>query len=270
MRGTPTSQSRSAAIFILLLPALAILFPLFGIVWEAMISPSGLEGQGWETFLRLGNHPDYGRWYAGTLTLSLLNMALTLPFCLITAMALAGSHRETRKSFRRWTHLLQFYPPFLSLVAIFLLLERLGLLNSYTGLLLVYQAAQLPFWSWYLWGHLSAIPATYRETAVMEGARGRDIFLRIHLPLILPGLGVLALGSFSLPWFDFILQSLVLSGENTTLAVGLLFWLGEGSAEGSHLFAAGSITAVLPPLMLYFILQRTIHRDLQIPGGHEF
>ncbi|MBJ6923076.1 ABC transporter permease subunit, partial [Vibrio cholerae] len=95
-------------------------------------------------------------------------------------------------------------PAFLAMTAIYFLLSKLGLIDTYMGLLFVYVTGSLPFMTWLVKGYFDAIPTSLDEAAKIDGAGHMSIFLEIILPLAKPILVVVALVSFTGPWMDFI------------------------------------------------------------------
>lgn len=121
---------------------------------------------------------------------------------------------------------LQMFPAFLSMTAIYILLSKANLIDTYTGLLLVYVTGSLPFMTWLVKGYFDAIPTSLDEAAKIDGAGHLTIFIQIILPLAKPILVFVGLVSFTGPWMDFILPTLVLRSEDKmTTAIGILVGL---------------------------------------------
>ncbi len=165
----------------------------------------------------------------------------------------------------------QMFPGTLTLVALYIIivqmldvkaLDKLNLpfgipLGSYTSLVLVYAVTAIPFCVWMLKGYFDTIPKELEESAFMDGASVATVFFRIMLPLAKPAVAITALFSFMTAWNEFILAlTFVDIKEAYTAPVGLRFFVGGFAAQKWGYFAAGSIVAALPVVVLFLFLQR--------------
>src|SRR5699024_11419895 len=113
-------------------------------------------------------------------------------------------------------------PALMGMVAIYILLNTIGLTDNLWGLLLIYLGGQIPFNAWLVKGYFDTIPKELDESARIDGAGDLRVFVTIMLPLAKPILAVVALFNFIAPFMDFLLQKIVLSSlENYLLAFGL-------------------------------------------------
>lgn len=150
----------------------------------------------------------------------------------------------------------QMFPGVVMAIPLYILMDRLHLLNSLTGLILVYSTSSLPFCVWMLKGYFDTIPKDLEEAAVMDGATPWMIFWQIILPLAKPAIVVTALFSFMTAWNEFILAATFLSDEKMyTLPVVLQRFVGDYSTQWGY-FAAGAILVSLPVMLLFFRLQK--------------
>lgn len=150
----------------------------------------------------------------------------------------------------------QMFPATLMLVPLYSLLQALGLLDSWGGLILVYSTSSLPFCVWMLKGYFDTIPRELEEAAVMDGASPWQVFFKVVLPLARPALAVTALFSFMTAWNEFILAAtLINDAARFTLPVALQQYVGEWKTEWGH-FAAGALLVSAPVMALFFALQK--------------
>ena len=150
----------------------------------------------------------------------------------------------------------QMFPGVVMTIPLYILLDELGLLNSLTGMALVYSTTSVPFCVWMLKGYFDTIPKELEEAAIMDGMGQFDIFRKIVLPLAKPGLVVTALFSFMTAWNEFILAATFLSTPTKyTLPVALQRYVGDYSTEWGR-FAAGAILVSIPVMALFFALQK--------------
>jgi arabinogalactan oligomer/maltooligosaccharide transport system permease protein len=150
----------------------------------------------------------------------------------------------------------QMFPATLLMIPLYVLLDRLGLLDHVLGLVLVYSTSAIPFCVWMLKGYFDTIPKELEEAARIDGASRFGIFFRIMLPLGRPAIAVTALFSFMTAWNEFIMASTFTSRERAyTLPVMLQHYVGAFTTEWGH-FAAGAIIVSLPVMALFYILQK--------------
>jgi arabinogalactan oligomer/maltooligosaccharide transport system permease protein len=150
----------------------------------------------------------------------------------------------------------QMFPATLLLMPLYVVLDRLGLLNSLLGLVLVYATTAIPFCVWTLKGYFDTLPRELEEAARIDGASSAGVFFRVVLPLARPGIAVTALFSFMTAWNEFILASTFMTDERKyTLPVLLQSQIGDYSADWG-VFAAGAILTSLPVMVLFYFLQR--------------
>jgi arabinogalactan oligomer/maltooligosaccharide transport system permease protein len=148
------------------------------------------------------------------------------------------------------------FPGVVMAIPLYILLDELGLLNSLTGLVLVYSTSSIPFCVWMLKGYFDTIPRDLEEAAIMDGASQWTIFSKVILPLAKPAIVVTALFSFMTAWNEFILAATFLSDESMfTLPVMLQRFVGDYSTQWGY-FAAGAILVSVPVMALFFALQK--------------
>ncbi|EGQ9411495.1 TPA: sugar ABC transporter permease [Vibrio cholerae] len=205
----------------------------------------------------------YLEWYKNTFLLATANMLISLMVVTMTAFVFSRYRFQGKRNVLMSILVLQMFPAFLSMTAIYILLSKMGLIDTYIGLLFVYVTGSLPFMTWLVKGYFDAIPTSLDEAAKIDGAGHMTIFLEIILPLAKPILVFVALVSFTGPWMDFILPTLILrSEEKMTLAIGIFSWITSNSAENFTLFAAGSLLVAVPITLLFVITQKHITTGL--------
>ena len=150
----------------------------------------------------------------------------------------------------------QMFPATLLIMPLYVVLDKLGLLNSMTGLVLVYSTTAIPFCVWTLKGYFDSLPRELEEAARIDGASPWLIFRRIILPLAKPGLAVTGLFSFMTAWNEFILASTFMTNESHyTLPVLIQSSVGQFSTQYG-VFAAGAIVTSVPVMAVFYVLQK--------------
>ncbi|CAH8189455.1 sugar ABC transporter permease [Vibrio sp. SA48] len=216
-----------------------------------------------EHYVALFQDTPYLQWYLNTFALATANMIISLVVVTMTAYVFSRYRFKGKRNVLMGVLVLQMFPAFLSMTAIYILLSKLNMIDTYAGLLFVYVAGSLPFMTWLVKGYFDAIPTSLDEAAKIDGAGHMTIFIEIILPLAKPILVFVALVSFTGPWMDFILPTLILrSEEKMTLAIGIFSWITSNSAENFTLFAAGSLLVAVPITLLFVATQKHITTGL--------
>ena len=178
------------------------------------------------------------------------------------AVAVPAAYVLSRDRFRGRTPLLaallvvQMVSPVILLVPIYGIIERLGLIDTRAGLILVYAAMQLPFTVWVLKNFFDAVPASIFEAARLDGATRVRTFWSIVLPIVTPGLGATAVFNLAAYWSEFCLALVLLDSQaRYTMPLGL-FSFQSGYDTDWHLLAAASFIALVPVIAVFVLLQR--------------
>ncbi|WP_080873188.1 carbohydrate ABC transporter permease [Oceanobacillus timonensis] len=154
--------------------------------------------------------------------------------------------------------ILSMFPPVTVAPAVYIMLNNLGLLNTYTGLVIPYIAFNLPFAVWLLRNYFVQIPTSLLESARVDGANVFTIFYKIYLPLIKPGLFTAAIFTYIATWIEFFLALIINSDPSMrTVSVGIALFSGPYSIPYGTIFA-GSIIAMLPIVILTIIFRKGI------------
>jgi len=222
-----------------------------------------------EHYRWLFTSPDsnYLTWYRNTLYVSTLNSLLSVIFTSMTAYALSRFDFVGRRSGMYAFLLLQMFPVMMAMVALYIFLNLIGLLNTLIGLVLIYVGGQIPFNAWLVKGYMDTISRELDDAAKIDGAGPIRLFIRILLPLIMPILAIVALTNFMLPIFDFILPSIILHDKSKyTLAVGLYQFVNERYSSNFTVFAAGAILIAVPIAAVYLFLQKYLISGLAAGG----
>lgn len=219
----------------------------------------------------LGNTDLQGRWLFGrqlfaSLFISSLSTLIGVCLAVTAAYAISRFKFPGKELGLQGLLVTQMFPATLMLVAVYELLQKLHLLDTWTGLVLVYSTTSLPFCIWMLKGYFDALPKELEEAALMDGASHSQVFFKVVLPLSRPALAVTALFSFMNAWNEYILAATLLNDEaRFTLPVALQRYVGEYKTEWGH-FAAGALVISIPVMALFFALQKNLVGGLTAGG----
>ncbi|MNW32325.1 Maltose transport system permease protein MalG [compost metagenome] len=196
------------------------------------------------------------RWFWNTLKIATTSMVLGTFIQILTAYSISRFRFYGRKTIMSLILILGMFPGFMSMIAIYIILLQLNLLNTPYALILVYTAGAA-LHMFVAKGFFDTIPHSLAESAQLDGASHMDVFMKIMLPLSKPMITYISLTTFTGAWVDFIFARLILrSRENWTLAVGLYELVNSYSSTEFTLFAAGAVLSSIPIAILFLFLQR--------------
>jgi len=162
--------------------------------------------------------------------------------------------------------LTQMFPATMLLLPLYVLMRRLGLVDTLIGLVIAYVATALPFCVWTMKGYYDTIPRELEQAALVDGATRTGAFFRVVLPLAAPALTITALFAFMTGWSEFIVARVILSSPNLfTLPLGLEGLSGTYQTEWAT-YAAGSVLVSLPVVVLFLAINRFLVGGLTLGG----
>lgn len=146
------------------------------------------------------------------------------------------------------------FPAYTTLIPLYRIMTTLGLVNTYTGIVLVYVSGFLPLATWILHSYLTSLPISLEEAGTMDGANRMQVLWHVVLPLALPGIVSTALITFLSAWGQFLFP-LVLSTDLSTqpLTVMISSLLGRHTVPVNLLSAAGIFAIAVPALLALFL-----------------
>ena len=252
----------------LILYTLLVLVPVV-IILSASLDPAGLprlipEQVTLENYQRILENPQLVR---GLVNSFIVGVGSTILSVLISAMA---GYAFSRYRFRGQRLLMGIVlgifmiPVSVNIIPLYTMLQRLGWLNTYQGLIVPYQALILPLNVWLLKNFFDTIPADLEEAALVDGANRFTAFWRVTLPLTWPGLAVASIFAFRFAWNDFVFAATFTStaGQRTWQAVLYTFLGAQRSDWG--LLTAGVVIGMLPVALMFIFFQRQFIEGLTI------
>jgi len=215
-----------------------------------------------ENYRNVWNNTNFPRYFWNSFVVAGASTVLSVVVSMYAAYALARIRFAGRSAFGFLMLVTQMFPHILLVVPLFLIIQRIGLLNTHAALILAYTAFSLPFTIWLLRGFFEAIPEELEEAAMIDGASQLKTFHRIILPLAGPGLAAVAMFGFIRGWNEFLFALVFLQTRSLfTLPLGLASFQEEFTTRWDLMMAgAGIIT--LPVLFLFLLMQRFIVQGL--------
>jgi arabinogalactan oligomer/maltooligosaccharide transport system permease protein len=211
----------------------------------------------------------YLTWMKNSLVVAGATAVLSVTIGSASAFAFSRLNFKGRKTGIQMLLLVQMFPAILAISAVYVIMERVYTfapsigLGTQAGLLLIYLGGAMGVNIWLLKGFVDSIPKELDEAAKIDGASAVQTYWLIFMPLAAPVLAVVSLLSFIGTFNEFILARLFLVDmEARTVAVGLQQFIGGQYSENWGPFAAGSIIASVPIVIIFLSLQRYIINGL--------
>jgi multiple sugar transport system permease protein len=148
--------------------------------------------------------------------------------------------------------LTRLVPPITIVIPVYVLLRNVHLLDTYTGMILVYLAFNLPFTIWIMRGFFLDLPAELEEASLVDGSSRYGAFWRIALPLSAPGLATTAIFSIIFAWNEFLFASILTTNHARTITPTISNFITDKAILWGRLYAAAAI--VLLPVMIFAML----------------
>lgn len=200
----------------------------------------------------------FGQWFLNTLIVATLSCIISTFITVAMAYSLSRIKFKHRNGFLKLALVLNMFPGFMSMIAVYYILKAFNLDQTLTALVLVYSAgAALGFYI--AKGFFDTIPYSLDESAMIDGATRKDVFFKITLPLSKPIIVYTALMAFIAPWMDFIFAKVILGDATSkyTVAIGLFSMLQQDTINDWFMpFTAGSVIIAIPITLLFMFMQK--------------
>jgi multiple sugar transport system permease protein len=205
------------------------------------------------------------RYFTNSMVVSTLSMIAALVVSLPTAYSIAR-WRFGGGVLSVFLLVLRMLPAISLIIPLYIMYKMLGLTNSYLGLVIVYTVLYVPFAVWLLVGFLRDFPVEIEEAAMIDGCSRLRALTKVVVPIIAPGLAVVALFSFIATWNEFLF-AIVLTGIETKTMMVLVTSFTSGGTDMFYGEASASVVlGVLPAFLVAFALQRYLVKGLALGG----
>ncbi|WP_127503281.1 sugar ABC transporter permease [Actinoplanes solisilvae] len=254
---------------------LMLLFALLPIVFvvSAALNPLGTlssselvpTGASLGNFVRLFGETRFGSWFVNSVVIAAVSSAASVFISALAAYAFSRRRFRGRRVGLLSVLLIQMFPQFLAIVAIFLIFSTVTDLwpeigfNTWWGLILLYLGGALGVNTWLMKGFFDTVPRELDESATMDGATHAQVFFRILLPLVAPILAVTALLAFIGTINEFLIANVFLTDAGSkTLPVGLYGLVAGERNANFGMFCAGTLLTAIPTVLVFQLLSRYI------------
>ncbi|VEU81127.1 sugar ABC transporter permease [Haploplasma axanthum] len=253
---------------IVIVPVIYIFGMAFSDVQSGVPNTIWPDSPNMNAFKRLFNETKFTTWYKNTLIIAIINMVIGTLIITGASYVFARFKFKGKKAGLLSILVLQAFPSFMGLLAMYILFWKFGLLGKPTALTILYIGGSIPGNIWLIKGFLDQIPKDLDESAMIDGASKVKIFAKIILPLAVPILTFVAVSMFMAPWMDYMLPGYLLNHapagspadydiqQQWTLAVGIFNFINDTNSLDYSAFAAAALIVGMPIAVLYMAFQK--------------
>jgi ABC-type glycerol-3-phosphate transport system permease component len=236
-------------------------FPIYWMVISSLREPTSLLTRvsllpgpfTLEYYSNLLELTDYPTHFVNSVIVAVVTVAVTMVFSVMIAYAVTRQRIRGKKLIVGAMLYAYMFPPLLIAIPMFTIFAQLGLSDTLTGLIASHLTLTLPLGVWFLWGFFKGMPFELEEAAMVDGCTRLGAFVRVVLPLSLPGLITVAIFSFLLSWTDYTFALIMIGSDaNKTLPVGLASMVGSFDLRWGEIMAGSTLIAL--PLFAAFAL----------------
>ena len=220
--------------------------------------PRTIQWEGYAAMLNpnADDNVNFLRWFSNSAIVSLYTTVFSVLISALGGFAMSRFRFRGRMGIGYTILITQMLPGSLIIIPLYIIMKELRLLDSHLGLVIAYTTFAIPFCTWMLKGFFDTIPKDIDEAAMVDGAGRIGTFVRILLPLALPGLLVTSVFSFITSWNEFMFAYTFLNGyDKWTLSVGIASFQGQYVINWDYLMA-GSVFTTLPVVIVFWLMQK--------------
>lgn len=231
----------------------------------ALIPP----GASLENYRALIFERDFTIWLWNSLVVSAASVLVGLMLAATAAYAFSRWKFPGRRQGLLFLLTTQMIPAGMLLLPIYIMVVRLKLFNTYTGMAIAYSVGSVPFSIWILKGYYDTIPRELEEAALVDGASPLVAFYRVVIPLSTPALAIAGLFSFMTAWNDYMMARVMLQKPNMfTWPVGFQKLMDQFQTAWGQ-FAAASVLVAIPALALFLYSSKWLVSGMTLGGVKE-
>jgi len=249
----------------LLIIVIIIGFPIFWMIISSFKIPEELFSSPPKLFLKEISLEWYKeafrdrlvpRYFLNSFIIAFSTMMIDIIMGTLAAYSLARFNYPGKKLFLTTTLLSYVIPPILLLVPLYLIIQSIGLVNHYLGIIIAHITMTLPFSIWLLRSFFLSLPKSIEESALIDGASDLGAFYYIMLPLARSGILSTGILVFMLSWNEYLFSSVLLTQDiNKTIPVGIANFITSFDIRWGAIMAIGT-TATIPVVLLFSFIQK--------------
>lgn len=225
------------------------------------IPPAWIFVPTFENYIAIFTERNFLFYLINSLIVSVSSTVTSLLIAVPAAYALARFKFKGKRALTIWLLAVQLLPVLGILLPLFVIMNTLGLLDTQFGLMIIYMTFNVPFAIWMMRGFLEGISPSTEEAAMVDGCSRLEAFIRVTLPMVLPGITATAVFLFIGSWNEFNFAIFFTSTRARTLPTMTVQFLTHLGVRWGEMFAAAT-AAVIPVIIFSLLVQKYLVRAL--------
>jgi multiple sugar transport system permease protein len=217
----------------------------------------------YKNYVQIFKTSPFFRYILNSLIVASLNTFIVLALGSLAAYGLARFKFKGAENLSFWILSIRMMPPVAAIIPLYIIMKNLRLLDTPWCLVLIYLTFNLPFTVWMMKGFFEDVPREIEESALIDGCSEFDVFRKIALPLVSPGLAATAILVFIFSWNEFLFALILTGTRATTLPVGIILYMKETGINWGYM-TAGGILALIPVVIFTMLVQKHLVKGLTL------
>jgi len=248
----------------LVLFTIPVIFPIYWMVVSSIKTPEELftippklfpAGVTLQSYIQVIMSSDIPRYLLNSFIIAILTTAISLFICVLAAYSFARFEYPGKRIVLISMLFSYIIPPVLLFLPFYMILSKIGMINTYSGIIAAHLTLVTPFLLWMLMPFFKSIPKSLEEAAMVDGASITQVFTKIVLPLAVPGIFSSGIFAFTFSWNEFLYASVILMDEKfRTLPVGISGFVSSYDIRWGAIMAS-SVLAAIPVVLIFRLIQ---------------
>ena len=248
----------------LILFTIPVIFPIYWMVVSSIKTPEDLftippelfpTGLSFESYVQVILHSDIPRYLLNSFIIAILTTLISLFICVLAAYSFARFDYPGKRIVLISMLFSYIIPPVLLFLPFYMILSKIGMINTYSGIIAAHLTLVTPFLLWMMMPFFKAIPRSLEEAAMVDGASITKVFTKIVLPLAVPGIFSSGIFAFTFSWNEFLYSSVILMDEKLrTIPVGISGFVSSYDIRWGAIMAS-SVLAAIPVVLVFRLIQ---------------
>lgn len=254
----PGSRGGGLRLVLLLVITVVVLVPILAVLGLSVQPALGSSSTGitLENFVNIFSQTGVLTWLRNSMTVTAITVLVSVAVAAPAGYVLSRGRGRLISGFSLVLFVVQSLPVVTAVIPLFILFAALGLVDTLTGLMIIYVGSTMSVAIWMMAAYYDSIPINLEEAAWMDGCSVFGGFIKVVLRNSLPGVLSTAIFSFLLAWNDYLVALVFLrSNTNFTFPVGLQSFF-QQNATNWGLVMAVAVMMMLPPVILFAALNR--------------
>lgn len=267
---TKTNLVKTSVLFVTAL--VLMLATIIPVIWFVLVSfqPKEIAQAGGLTFnftptfdnyITVFSRMQYFIFIKNSGIICLISTFFVILLASLAAYALTRRKTDFTRSLSYWILSNKMFPPIAIVLPIYLMMSKVGFLDTYHGVILIYLAANLPYAIWMLISFFEDIPISLDEAGRMDGCTNIQVLSKVIIPLAGPGLLSTGIFVFVLTWSEFLVALLITGTSTKTLPVAIAAFINDRGIEWGNMAAAGT-SLIIPLAVMFYSIQKYLVRGL--------